>query len=303
MRSTGRQTVRDSRALESDLPTGVADSCELVEAAAWTDVVQAVSEQPGNTLGAHLGHAGVVPLPMVSALDYGPFNRVVGLGTGQAATEGQVDEIIHVYDGAGLSRYVISLSPLARPTELPDWFSARRFARGATVAKLWRDLAPPLEPTTDLRIELVTKSDPEAWARIQRAAWGMPAAMTAWFTAAVGREGWLHYLGFVGSTPVAAAAMYVSNGVGWLGFGATAPSYRHLGHHSGLISRRIRDAADLGCSMLVSETGEDSPRTPNPTFHNLVRHGFQLAYHKQDYTPGPDGEHRLRRDRDARPGS
>lgn len=295
--------MHDSPAFESDLPTGVADLCEAVEAAAWTDVVQAVSEQPGNALGAHLGHAGPIQLPMVTALDYGPFNRVVGLGTGQAATERQVDEIIHVYDGAGLSRYVISLSPHAQPTELPDWFSARRFARGATVAKVWRDVAPPLEPTTDLRIELVGKADPEAWARVQRAAWGMPAAMTAWFTAAVGREGWLHYLGFVGATPVAAAAMYVSHGVGWLGFGATAPSYRHLGHHSGLISRRIRDAADLGITMLVSETGEDSPRTPNPTYHNLLRHGFRLAYHKQDLTPGAGIEHHHLLRRDAGPGA
>lgn len=271
-----------------------------MEAAAWTDVVKAVSEQPGNALGAHLGHAGAVQLPMVAALDYGPFNRVVGLGTGEPATERQVDDIIHVYDGAGLSRYVISLSPLAQPTELPSWFSARRFARGATVAKMFRDAAHPPDPVSDMRIELVGRSDPETWARVQRSAWGMPAAMTAWFTSAVGREGWFHYVGFVGPTPVAAAAMFVSQGVGWLGFGATAPSHRRFGHHSELIARRIRDAADLGCSMLVAETGEDSPQTPNPTYHNLTRHGFQLAYHKQDYTPGPRVDRHPLHERDSR---
>ena len=34
---------------------------------------------------------------------------------------------------------------------------------------------------------------------------------------------------------------------------------------------------------LVTETGEDSPEQPNPSFHNMIRTGFSLAYQRPNY--------------------
>jgi hypothetical protein len=220
---------------------------------------------------------------MVAALDFGPFNRTVGLGIAGRAEERQVDDIVAFYKGAGLSRFAISLSPYAEPPELPEWLAARGLARGATFAKAWRDVAPPLEIPTGLRIEVIGPADAEAWAAVQRDAWGMPRAMTPWYTSTVGRAGWRHYLGFDGELPVSAAALFVSGDVGWLGFGATIPTHRRRGGHGAIVARRIRDAAGLGCSLLVAETAEDTPQAPNPSYHNMVRAGFRLAYLRPNY--------------------
>ena len=64
---------------------------------------------------------------------------------------------------------------------------------------------------------------------------------------------------------------------------ATRPSHRRRGAQGALLARRIRDAADLGCRWLVTETGEDLPERPNPSFRNMLRTGFELAYQRANY--------------------
>ena len=52
------------------------------------------------------------------------------------------------------------------------------------------------------------------------------------------------------------------------------------------MARRIRDGADLGCRWLVTETGEDTPHHPNPSYHNMLRTGFLLAYQRPELRRG-----------------
>jgi hypothetical protein len=35
----------------------------------------------------------------------------------------------------------------------------------------------------------------------------------------------------------------------------------------------------------VTETGEDLPEKPNPSFRNMMRAGFKLAYQRRNYMP------------------
>jgi hypothetical protein len=51
------------------------------------------------------------------------------------------------------------------------------------------------------------------------------------------------------------------------------------------MARRIADGAALGCRWFTSETGQDLPDKPNPSFHNMLRTGFSVAYHRPNYTP------------------
>jgi hypothetical protein len=50
-----------------------------------------------------------------------------------------------------------------------------------------------------------------------------------------------------------------------------------------LLARRITDAADLGCRRLVVETAEDTPKKDAPSFRNMLRFGFQVAYVRPNY--------------------
>ena len=49
------------------------------------------------------------------------------------------------------------------------------------------------------------------------------------------------------------------------------------------MARCIRDAARLDCRWVITETGEDLPDHPNPSYHNMLRAGFKLAYMRPNY--------------------
>ena len=50
-----------------------------------------------------------------------------------------------------------------------------------------------------------------------------------------------------------------------------------------MFARRISDGLKVGCKWFVSETGEDTPESPNPSYHNMLRAGFTLAYLRPNY--------------------
>ena len=77
--------------------------------------------------------------------------------------------------------------------------------------------------------------------------------------------------------------MFVNGEVGWLGFAGTLKTHRKRGGQGALFARRIKDGLALGCKWFVTETGEDTPENPNPSYHNMLRSGFKLAYLRRNY--------------------
>jgi hypothetical protein len=112
---------------------------------------------------------------------------------------------------------------------------------------------------------------------------GFPELANAWVASLVGKPGWHHYMAFDGDEPAAAAALFVHEGIGWCGFAATDTRFRKRGAQSALIARRINDACELGCQWLTTETAEDTPEKPNPSYHNMCRMGFETAYLRPNY--------------------
>jgi len=49
------------------------------------------------------------------------------------------------------------------------------------------------------------------------------------------------------------------------------------------MARRIADGIKLGCRHLVSETGEETPEEPNPSYRNMLRTGFELVYARRNW--------------------
>jgi hypothetical protein len=273
--------------VSGDIPPGVAEWCERIEALAWADNVRAMAEEPANPLDARVGEIGPVLLPLLANVPMAIFNRAVGLGIDQPATEADVDALVSFYLGAGRAEFAVSLSPRAQPADLAAWLESRGLARSANWAKVWRGVDDLPDARSELRIERIDAGLRDVFALINGSAFGTPAALAPWFGAAVRRPRWHHYLGFDGDVPVSAAALFVADEVGWLGFGATLPSHQRRGWQGAMFARRIRDAADLGCRLLVTETAEDATAKPNPSYHNMVRAGFRLAYLRPNYVHRP----------------
>ena len=149
---------------------------------------------------------------------------------------------------------------------------------------MYRKAETQVAVPTDLRVERIGAAHAAAFAEVACAVFGMPDHLRAWLEQSVGRSGWCHYLAFEGDLPIATGALFVQGDAGWLGLGATLPSHRRRGAQGAIMARRIRDAADLGCRWVVTETGEDLPDHPNPSFHNMLRTGFALAYQRPNFT-------------------
>src|SRR5262249_41872737 len=99
----------------------------------------------------------------------------------------------------------------------------------------------------------------------------------------VGREGWQHFVAYDGDTSAGTGALYIKNKIGWLGIAGTLASHRKRGAQGAIMAARIRAAAEAGCEWVITETGEDLPHHPNPSYHNMLRTGFNLAYQRANY--------------------
>ncbi len=267
-------------------PHDIASLVELGEARAWMDYYACAPAAFAGTYGVAVKHVGSACVTMIPQLDMRFFNRINLLGLDEPATESQLDAGIDILEGACCTNYMVQLSPLAEPPELKAWLAARGLRKGNNWAKMYRGNEPAPATHTDLRIQPIGKEYRDAFAEIALTAFEMPLELRPHMGCSIGKPGWYHYMAFDGKHPVAAAAMHVLNDVAWLGFGCTLEGYRGRGAQSALFACRIEDGLGHGARWFVTETGEDTPEEPNPSYRNMLRAGFKLAYMRPNFVHG-----------------
>jgi hypothetical protein len=226
---------------------------------------------------------GSLRLLMIPMLDTPFFNRIHGLGVGEPATESRLDEAICFFKEAGCDNYMAQVSPLAQPDTLPEWLAARDFKPSRNWAKMYRGDEPAPFIPTDLRLEPIGKEQADVFAGLVLATFEMPAVLRPLMKGSVGQPGCHSYLAFDGEKPVAVTSMYVKGDVGWIGNMGTLKQARKRGAQGAMFARCIQDGLALGCKWFITETGEETPESPNPSYHNMLRSGFQLAYLRRNY--------------------
>ncbi len=254
---------------------------ELAEAIAYNrEAFAAAAALDGDPAGARWAPIGDGVAAALTTLDSGYFNRVVGLGVSQPATEADVAAVLDFYRRLDRSQSVVQVAPTAQPSALVGWLEAAGYRPSAErTVTLWHALDAVPESRTSLRIERVGLERAHDFARVHAAASGLPEVVAPLAEGIVGRAGWTCYLGFDGTLPVTTAALYVEGQWAWLGFGATLPSHRGRGGQSATFATRLRDAKSAGVRWAITETGAETPEAPvNPSYRNMLRAGFHLAY-------------------------
>jgi hypothetical protein len=282
--SQGSQEKFQVENIMSDLtPAKLAEINEFGEAEAHANYFLCAPPEFVRPFRLEVKHLGSVVLTMIPEYDHPLYNRILGLGVGKPATESTLDEAIAVFQNAGCNNYIAQVSPSAQPAQLPEWLAARGLKPGRNWAKMVRGNEPAPDSSTDLRVEKIGKDQADAFADVTLPVWKMPPAGRPLLKGNVGHPGWHHYLAFDGEKPVSVAAMFVNGEVGWLGFASTLKKYRKRGGQGAMFARRIDDGLALGCKWFITETGEDTPEDPNPSYHNMLRSGFKLAYLRRNY--------------------
>ena len=261
---------------------------ELVEASAWHDVFAAAPRDFAERVGLRTERLGSATLVVMASVRLPSFNRVIGLGVGEPATEAMIDGALEIFGQAGVDTFWLPVSPTAQPAELPEWLRARGLEPLGNWAKVYRGRDPMGAISTELEVvEATTPALAASFSRVVRKSFELPAQVGPLFESLVGRAGWRVFLALENGQPVAAGAGLVQGDVAWLGIDATLPSRRRQGGQGAIMRERVRASIGAGCRWMVGEVEESLPERPNPSHHNTIRNGFQVAYLRPNYGPRP----------------
>jgi hypothetical protein len=218
---------------------------------------------------------GATLLKTELAPDSAMLNRVIGLGLERPATEAVVDEILEAMRGV---RYFVAASPLAEPKALEGWLAKRGLTRGWGWMQFSRGVEELAGVETDLRVLRIGHERGQDFARVVLPAFELPDTLMQWLARVPAMKGWSVWLALDGDEAVASGALFVEGSVGYLSFGATLSTHRGRGGQGALLAARIHGARALGCTQVVTETGERVPDRPSASYRNILRAGFREEF-------------------------
>jgi hypothetical protein len=277
-----------------------AELIERTEAEGWAERHLAVSPEFQTRFGTSVRRYGSAVALVTRHADIPALNRVFALGLKEPLTVDTLDRIVADFREAGVRRIVVHWSPMSVPSEAPAWLTERGFHALRRMAMLLRRTECAPTPPTALGIVEVDDSAAEVYEQIVAPGNGLPVDFAPHVRSTLGDTAWRHYLAFDGERPVAGAALFARGNVAWCAGSATLPSDQRRGAQSALLARRVRDAALMGCEWIVAETLEETETEGNPSYRNMRRVGFDLAYLRASYlltlgaNPGDATSPRLR---------
>lgn len=264
--------------------TGATDALEQIEIDAWRDYCAAAPAGFAQAVGLETAELGGPLLAMCRRIDHYQFNRLIGGGLG--ADDGEaLDTAASRFRAAGLANGYLQIAPGRRAAALERRAHSLGLKRVERVwVKFARGPEPAQTPDTALVVAPAAPAEAMAFGGAVVAGFGMPQSLAPWLAAIVGRAGWHAYVARDGDRIVGGAAMYVAGERGWLGIGAVQPDARRRGGQSALLARRLADGLALGVRLFATETGKPLAGEPHPSFSNIQRTGFAIAYERANWT-------------------
>lgn len=257
---------------------------ETVEAHAVSTFAEAATAATRGTLGLAVRRWGPATGIQATRADVLALNRVLALGWPEPVEEAALDEMVAWFRDAGVSRCFMQMAPSAEPGALRWWLGRRGFAHYNNWVKLCRglrDLPPrPVAP----RVGTLEPGQAGMFGRAVATGFAWPDATAPWLAETVGLPGWRHYAAYDDAGDIlGVAVLHVVDESAYFGFAATVTEHRRRGVQTALVIHRLHEAAAAGCTRVVAETAEETSARPAPSFRNLRRLGFDLAYLRANY--------------------
>jgi len=256
---------------------------ERAEIDAFTDLYRAASPDAVEAAGLAVSEVGDVLVLAATRIDVLALNRALGLGLNEPVSDRLLADLLAALAERGSPRFFIPVAPVNGHDTLKAALVSNGIRHYNNWVRLSRMVSDIPTDTTGLDVREINRGSANIFGAIVAAAFGYPPAVAPLPGQTVGRPGWRHYLAYAGGTPIASAAMYASGEAAWFGFAATDPAHRKRGAQRALVVRRLTDAAALGCSRVSVETAEDGVLKDAPSFSNLRRLGFEIAYTRPNY--------------------
>jgi hypothetical protein len=240
--------------------------------------LRAMQSLPGNPLNVAIETFGNATALVCGSIPAQVFNRVIGMTPEDG---GHIPAILTFYARYG-AEPMFDLSPYAVP---PFWVTPNLtamlhkhgFYQGAWHQILYgvpTSAVPDLSP--HLSIRAVTAKEVDPFVSVYEQVWGSGTAISVLLDQPTFRC----YLAYVDDVPAALGVLHIANGIGSMANGLTIPMFRAQGCQTALLYRRIHDAAEAGCELMVSQS------MPGVTSqNNQLRTGFHIAGSKAWWIP------------------
>lgn len=245
-----------------------------VEADAWADWYASMPAEIAQRLKTSVETFGSATGITTGGFRISLFNRVIGLGNHEPATADLLDRVRAHYEQFEVN-YSVQVSPAARPETLGELLVAREFEPMWRMAKVLLRRDAPTEKTP-LKVEEAGPDQAELFGRLRCQGFGMPEELWPITSGIIGRHGWSNVIAYDGGRPISVGSLFIGPRGAWLGGGATPKEFRGHGGQRATMLARIA-AARRETDIVVTETGEDRPDSPNPSFHNMLATGFELV--------------------------
>lgn len=276
-----------SIASQSSLPRYL-DELESIERRAWRDLIavmpSAIAQQAG-IVSATIHHAQFL---MAARIPQFQFNWLAGTGL-QGDDGSSVAEAVRRFREAGQRKFIIQIPPGPNAPECERRAAAEGLREHPLAwAKFYRSTSDAPHVSTELTVREVHANERDLFGSTAAAGFEMPPPFAGWLAGVVGLDGWHTYVSFLGDEPVGAAALLVEGDFSWLGIGATRSAMRRRGSQSVLLARRIADAARFGASHASTETGVPQEGKAAPSYTNILKAGFDVAYVRPNWSEPTD---------------
>jgi ribosomal protein S18 acetylase RimI-like enzyme len=257
---------------------------ERAELRSLADLYRSATPEVAEECGVVVEERGDALLVAATQLDVLALNRVVGVGLGSRPERDDLVSMVDAFTDIGSPRFFVQVAPVAGSADVEAWLSALGLQHYNNWVRLSRELiALPESSRYALSVRVIGPEDGDTFSRIVAEAFSFPPTVQSLVGCPVGRPEWRHYLAYEGREPIAAAAMFVAGESAWFGFAGTAAEWRGRGAQTALVLRRLKDAAAEGCRWVSVETAEQTPEREAPSFRNLRRLGFEVAYLRPNY--------------------
>lgn len=220
------------------------------------------------------------------------WSKALGFGRSVPVTSEEIAKVCAFYAQQKTPQAVLQLAPSAIPEDWEDICAREGITCGSSWVKLVakvddvieRANGPERRQPSGVKVSLVEPAEAHRWASVMMEGFGMPKEHFAEMAAAsVLHPDWYPHALWLNGEIVGTGTMHRGSETAQLFGGAVLEPARNRGGQTELLSMRASLARDLGCRLLVAETGAEADGEHNSSLHNMLRLGFRVAYERQNW--------------------
>jgi ribosomal protein S18 acetylase RimI-like enzyme len=275
--------------MKSTVPHSVLEFCE---AEALFRFETGAPEPARSALGINAARVGGAVVLSVRNDPARFWSKALGFGRTEPVTAELIAQACDFYRAEGTEQAVFQLAPDAIPQDWDEICAREGITAGTSWVKLVAEVGDVVARAEDpgrrkadgLRVAPVKPDDADRWASVMLRAFGMPEEHFTAMIAATALSGeWHPQAVWLGEEIVGAATMSAIGVTAQMFGAAVLPEARNRGGQTELLFARALMADELGCDLLVAETGAETGGHHNPSLGNMLRLGFEIAYERRNW--------------------